>query len=1054
MRTPLVVYEASAGSGKTFTLAAEYIALLVQNPAAYRQTLAVTFTNKATEEMKTRILSQLYGIWRGLPKSDDYLSFVCKKLGTDAPFVRTQAGLALHSLLHNYSYFRVETIDSFFQSVLRNLAHELDLTTNMRIGLNDVQVEEEAVDEMIDRLTTTDVVLKWVMHYIVDNISDDRSWNVIGQIKHFGRTIFSDFYKRESGQLHEVMADDGFFDRFTATLKKLQASAASVMAGIGDDFFLALEQSGLTADDLSYGMSGVAGFFHKLRSRQFDPSVLGKRVHDCAGQREKWCKKTHAKRDAIYALVDTTLDPLLRRALDEQPRQWLTYQSATLTLRHLNQVRLLGTIEQNVRRQNQDSNLFLLSDTQQLLHEMIDGSDSPFIFEKIGAQLKHIMIDEFQDTSTVQWENFKVLLSEAMSHDDSQSLVVGDVKQSIYRWRSGDWRLLAGIEHEFSPGQVGRIPLSYNYRSARRVVDFNNAFFEQAARLEEAQAYTNICQTVPDNKGNEGYVSITLLPESDYQASVLQTLVSRVSELLQQGVQPAHIAILLRSNSHIALIANHFMERLPGVPIVSDEAFRLDASSHVRLIVQAMRVLADPSDRIAQAVLARAMSSLALHEAQPKSLLPDSFTQQTDDLLRLPLYDLAEQLHTLLGIQQDNAQDAYLCTFYDHLHAFADEQQGDLSAFLREWDSTLCAKPIQSPTANGIRLISIHKSKGLEFPCVIVPFCDWRMEHSDIIWCKPDVQPYAQLPIVPVDYGAKQMQGTIYEPFYNEEHQQTTIDNLNLLYVAFTRAADNLLVIGKLGAKASRSAIIEQVLPMLRLDGAQLQASGGDNQPMTFTYGQLTIRQPHTSTEKQQQPNVFLRTPEVEHIDIRTSEPKAVFLQSNQSRAFAAVDDGQDDDEQQRSRYVQMGSVLHHLFSNIRTTADIDKALGQLECEGIIYDEELTRERIETMIRARLADPRVAQWFSPRWKVFNECNILATDPQSGKPIVRRPDRAMYDGQQMVVVDFKFGRQQDSHHQQVREYMQLLAQMGYTSVQGYLWYVYTNKIVEVKEVESK
>ena len=315
MRKPLVVYEASAGSGKTYTLAAEYITLLVRNPQAYRQTLAVTFTNKATEEMKTRILSQLYGIWEGLPKSDSYLSFVCKRLEVSQEHVRKQAGIALQNLLHNYSYFRVETIDSFFQRVLRNLARELDLTTTMRIGLNDVQVEEQAVDELIEELTTTDVVLQWLMRYIVDNINDDRSWNVIGQIKQFGRTIFRDYYKRESKELQQAVNQKGFFDHYTSLLRDMRDKAETTMKSIGTAFMEELESVGLEVKDFSYGSSGVAGLFLKLRNGQFDPSVLGKRVTECVATPEKWCKKSHERRQDIYVLADGVLGTLLCQAI-------------------------------------------------------------------------------------------------------------------------------------------------------------------------------------------------------------------------------------------------------------------------------------------------------------------------------------------------------------------------------------------------------------------------------------------------------------------------------------------------------------------------------------------------------------------------------------------------------------------------------------------------------------------------------------------------------------------------------------------------------------------
>ena len=262
---PLTVYKASAGSGKTFTLATEYIKLVVENPQSYRNILAVTFTNKATEEMKIRILSQLYGIWKKLPDSAKYMEVICEKTGQTEAFVSERAGIALSNLLHNYNYFRVETIDTFFQSVLRNLARELDLTANLRIGLNDTQVEELAVDQLIQDLHTTDVLLQWLLKYIMENISDDKSWNVIGQIKTFGKTIFRDDYKHVSQILRQKMEEPGFFDQYTTRLKELRQAAEERMKQFAHDFFETISNEGLSIDDFPYGKSGVCSFFLKLQ---------------------------------------------------------------------------------------------------------------------------------------------------------------------------------------------------------------------------------------------------------------------------------------------------------------------------------------------------------------------------------------------------------------------------------------------------------------------------------------------------------------------------------------------------------------------------------------------------------------------------------------------------------------------------------------------------------------------------------------------------------------------------------------------------------------------
>ena len=1072
MVKPLTVYKASAGSGKTFTLATEYIKLVVENPQSYRNILAVTFTNKATEEMKMRILSQLYGIWKQLPDSEKYLQVICEKTGQSETFVSERAGMALKNLLHNYNYFRVETIDTFFQGVLRNLARELDLTANLRIGLNDYQVEELAVDQLIEDLKTTDVLLQWLLKYIMETISDDKSWNVIVNIKFFGRYIFKDEYKKVSSQLHQKLEEPGFFDKYTTRLKEIRKAAEERMKDLGRQFFETLKNERLTIDDFMYGKAGFCGFFMKLRDGLFDESIVGKRVTDSLGDPEKWCKKSHPRKEQIYMLADTTLGNIFRTAMEERPRQWRLYQSADITLRYLSQLRLLDCIEKKVRELNEGANRFLLSDTQQLLHALIDGSDTPFIFEKIGTQLQHIMIDEFQDTSTVQWQNFKVLLSETMSQEGTENLIVGDVKQSIYRWRSGDWRLLNDIQAQFldSEAQLDIRTLGTNYRSQRNIIEFNNAFFRTAAKLEYLElkdnpeasalqrAYGDVEQTVPDELENNGLINIQLLPADDYQKNTFARIADIVCELRDKGVKPSEMAILVRTNVHIPLIADYFAKHLPDIRVVSDEAFRLDASVAVNLLIEALHLITHPQDILAKANIVKLYQSyvlntqiadneLLLSNLPLDELLPEAYIQHFEELKNLSLYELTERLYTIFELHRLEGQSAYLCAFYDQLLNFTSENATGIDAFVSEWEEDLCGKTIQSDEINGIRLLSIHKSKGLEFAHVIIPFCDWQLERmqGNIIWCRPDEAPFDELPIVPVDSAPKQLMGTIYEDDYQREHLQNRVDNLNLLYVAFTRASQSLFVIGKRNAPKSRCVLIEQVLPLIAHEKAEVTLSGIDNENDTivFTYGTLI---PQKAKAHKDSPNPFLQKITPVDIDIQTFDNPLSFRQSNRSKDFIASQDEESDEQQQR-QYIQMGSILHQIFSTIRTAADIDGALKRLQLEGVLYDEQVTAEKVADMLRKRLQNARVADWFSDRWTLFNECTILTVE--DGNVVERRPDRVMTNGKEWVVVDFKFGSPKDEYHDQVREYMQLLADMGHTNIRGYLWFVYSNKIEEVR-----
>lgn len=1069
----LTVYKASAGSGKTFTLAVEYIKLLIDNPQSYRNILAVTFTNKAMDEMKMRILSQLYGLARRLPDSQSYMDKIVENRGArenereeEEDFVSKQAAMALTNLLHNYSYFRVETIDTFFQSLLRNLARELNLTANLRVELNDTQVMQMAVDELIESLQASDKVLTWLMEYITDNINDDKSWNVIGQVKKFGEHIFKEFYKENCEQLR-IINKDGFFAAYRRKMTEIRRQAKATMMLFASMFFEDLEKNSFSIDDLSYGKGGAASYFNKIRDGIFDESILGKRAQECLGDVEKWAKKTHPRRELIVERAGKVWNQLIEEAEKARPQLYKMYQSADVTLKHLNQLRLLETIEEKVKELNENANRFLLSDTPTLLHGLVKESDSPFIFEKIGTQLGHVMIDEFQDTSTVQWKNFKVLLQECMSHEKTSNLIVGDVKQSIYRWRAGDWRLLNNIENEIENAekQLEIKTLATNFRSERRIIEFNNAFFLKAKEIEAAalgdnagqleKAYKDVEQAIPEWKEDAGLVQIKLFSNEEYRQNVLNEVQATITEMVEVlHIPPQDIAILVRKNKDIPLLGDFFMKNLPDVKLVSDEAFRLDASLAVNIIIQAMHLLAHPEDQLARAALVKAYqkeiirnglsdSQLFLSEQDINNYLPKEYTNNQIQLLSMPMFDLAERLHRIFNLEKLEGQNAYMCTFYDTLSEYLHDKVSDIDTFVQDWNDTLCSRTIQSDEVDGIRLISIHKSKGLEFKHVIIPFCDWELERTgDIMWFKPEEAPFNELPIVPVDYSPKKLKGTVYEQESEQEHLQIVVDNLNLLYVAFTRACQSLTIFGKRDAQSLRSGLIQSVLEdtSKTLPGSQLSMEEDKKASISFSYG----KQESSKTRKKETTrNVFLSPIDTKDFHVETFDSHVNFRQSNKSRDFI---EGEDDNKQEN--YIQIGNVLHYVFSKIHTIDDINSVLEELHQEGILYNERITVERVKKMLERSLSHQTIKSWFSNNWKLFNECTILSVNEETGMTEEHRPDRVMTDGKEVIVVDFKFGKPKEEYKQQVRKYMRLLTEMGNQHVKGYLWFVYTNQIEEV------
>ena len=524
----LTVYKASAGSGKTFTLASEYITLVVRNPQDYKKVLAVTFTNKATQEMKTRILSQLYGIAHNLPDSQAYYEQVLQKTGFPEQTIRENAAEALSLLTHHYNEFRVQTIDAFFQSVLRNLARELNLTANLRIDLNDEQVEAQAVDELINSLEEGEEVLSWIRDYIDKNIEDDKGWNVIGQIKDFGKNIFKDFYKDHKTELDNLFSNASFFNDFITDLRKRRKDSPKKVKEYAAKMLQKISDAGV---DTSYFIKGLYGYIAKLADNEPSDDGPSANVLKCLDSPDNWLLKKCpvGEKERIGALIsESWYDDLL--LLEKYRKEcWWEYQSSNLTLRHLSQLRLLHAISETVDEINKDTNRFMLSNTQSLLSTLMKDSDTPFVFEKMGAYLKHIMIDEFQDTSTIQWNNFRKLLDNCMAQIESHNLIVGDVKQSIYRWRQGDWKLLNNIEHDFSNEQIKIEPLDTNYRSEENIIRFNNAFFTYAVKqtVEELEK-NNIKDAV---QLNEAYKEIEQKPRKESRQGKIVMLY-----LLTQGL--------------------------------------------------------------------------------------------------------------------------------------------------------------------------------------------------------------------------------------------------------------------------------------------------------------------------------------------------------------------------------------------------------------------------------------------------------------------------------------------------------------------------------------
>ena len=1112
MEEHLTVYRASAGSGKTFTLAVEYISLLVKDPENYQHILAVTFTNKATQEMKMRILSQLYGIANSLQSSQQYFNKVKEKTNMPDAVIRNNARAALTLLIHRYNNFRILTIDAFFQQVLRNLAHELGQTANLRVDLNNEEITEKAVDQMIESLEKGQPVLQWISTYINNSIEDDNGWNIIGKIKAFGTNIFKDFYKAHEANLKEQLSNADDFKVYETTLRKRRNDIRKTFNSKARSILSEIKNANL--DIPSNYRSGLYKYLTDSAIAPLTNKPLKAGVLKANESPQNWTSSKCAKADKqqIQTLAAEVLSAQLSELIAYNNDNWNEFQSIQLTLSHLSELRLLHAIADAVDNLTKDTNRFMLSNTQALLKELIADSDTPFIFERIGARLKHVMIDEFQDTSTIQWQNFQVLLANCMAQELSQNLIVGDIKQSVYRWRQGDWGILNNIEKSFAHQKIRLETLDYNYRSEKRIIDFNNAFWEQCVAntakevaqddAEKAKivqkAYEDVAQKTHKTTEN-GFVKISLYPSKSMKEAVLEELIETIKELFSNGYggkNQSKIAILVRSKSNIQDIVNALLQSFGNeINIVSDEAFRLDASLSVNIIVSAMHLLTHPDDVLTRGKLVKLYNQEVLKKpltdtdllvsinesnnidtknidkkerrklateqqmAKLNSQLPPEYVANRELLLGLSIVDLVDKLFMLFGLDQLEGQSSYICTLYDTLNDFLKDHTADIDDFINEWENSLSSKTIQSDEIEGIRIMTIHKSKGLEFDNVIIPFCNWEMEKKGTLWCetKNKPAPYNKLPLLPIDFSRDKLIGTVFEDDYKEEHFQNIVDNLNLLYVAFTRASKNLFVFGLRQGKTTldniakgtppgnRSYAIELALRQVseQLQGSLLSFPDDIGSEIHFEYGTLvpeTHEKEHVVAD-----NPFLIKPDKHIVSIATYPQAATFKQSNKSIEFVK---GEDVDPSDRTRYIKIGNVLHQLFSTIYTTADIPARLNELEQQGIIYNDEITSAQLRTRIEDAITNPQVQEWFSKRWQLYNECTILEYNKDTNEMEEHRPDRVMTDGKEFVVVDFKFGKEREEYKKQVQQYMEILIRMGHKKVSGYLWYVVKNNVVEV------
>ncbi len=1094
MKTSLKICKASAGSGKTFTLAVEYIKHIVRDPSSYRRILAVTFTNKATAEMKERILSQLYGLSRSLKDSDDYMLEICsdegiknwyakyverqksegKAVSSLEECVRKSCRMSLNMIIHDYQRFRIETIDSFFQTIIRELAHDLNLTANLKVELNNDEALHEGVAKVIDAIPVDRDVRNRVYIFVQRRMDENKNWAVSADLEKFGKNIFNENFLKYGKELREKLKDPDFLPSFRKTMLAVKKSALKAVNDVGQEFLDKCMLHGLTVDDFKSKSRGIYPFFQKLAETDVDsPSLPNVSNIVLAFTQSPGAWSSDANVISVVEKEDF-VNLLIRglKILDDSKKIVNTVSGIE---RHINNLSLINTISSNVNDVVGERCEFLLANTNHFLNEMISESDVPFIYERTGSRFEHIMIDEFQDTSVLQWENFKPLIKNSLD-TGNQCLIVGDVKQSIYRWRNGEWSILNNMSddpdfHEY----VESSPLGTNHRSEANIISFNNEFFDNASgTLSDiyaknvsgdpqsiTNAYNGCRQEIPEKrKPYKGYVRVEMKSRNkdgdkeDASQWQCQAIAENVRRLISAGVPQSQICILVRKNASIPLICDYFDKEVGeiegiSVKVVSSEAYRLDMSPVVRLIVVALRMIQNTDDKLTQALLVYHYKTYVEHDSE-YSDLNKLFLSEKDDLMKLlpaelqgdlhqlsltPLYELCERLYTILGLNKVEGQDSYLFTFYDYVNDFLTSNNTDTESFLRHWDEELSSKTVNDGCADGIRIMTIHKSKGLEFHSVIVPFANWGVQSSannaPLMWCHPSEPPFDELPLCPVNAN-KSAGESLFADEYKEEILKENVDNLNILYVAMTRASKNLIVLSdEPSVSPSIYNVIDSSMP-------KMMCETDNNGARVFEYGAIV---PYADRDRHSD-NVFLSDRRQEQVLFASGDKRAEFRQSNKSRHFIEAMDS----DSPEVRYRNEGILFHKILESINTLDDIGRAVRQLDFDGCFADAN-HRDDVSHLVRHAFENPVCREWFDPHWTVINENNIVWKD-SDGHLRSGRSDRVITDGVRTIVIDYKTGQHNSDHEVQVRQYVTLLTQMGYPDVTGYIWYIRRQRIVKI------
>ena len=1055
----LTIYSASAGSGKTYKLTGIYLTSLFRSRHNYRKILAVTFTNKATAEMKSRILDNLYNIADG--KESDYLPELLKTTGKNEEELRLEAKEILFSILHDFSRFSVTTIDAFFQKVIRAFTREAGLHSGFNVELDHSLILSKAVDEMIASAGADGKLKNWLTDYVMSNLDEEKSWNLKAGIMKLAEELFNEKFKILSDTERSKLENKGYLLDYIKTIRQIISSFEKTLIDSGKKCEEIFFEFGLTDVMFYHKGKGVPGYIRSLISGQLkNPNSY---VREIQNNPPRWCTgKVPAE---LQSAIGAGLDTSLSNAISFYDANIEDYNSAVAVFSDIYALGILSDVLNKIHSITNAENSFLLSDAGQFLNLITKQDQAPFIYEKVGNRYENFMIDEFQDTSIMQWGNFEPLIRNSMA-EGSDNLVVGDVKQSIYRWRNSDWKILDNMLDKLVDNErFISVPLKTNWRSRSDIIKFNNALFTEIPdQLDEEFSETSpgfsfrrlFAEAVQDDPGKKsgGYVRLEFINDDctgdkktdrRWEDKVLGRIPGVIELFQDKGYRASDIGILIRDGrqgSEVIRTMINYNNNCPAEKkqkynynIISSDSLMLCNSDAVNFITSVLSVLDEPDNIIYKAEMLRFYllskgqvdadkASLSRDQVinDVKGYFPEGYQQFLESIKNLPLYEATENIISFFGLGNFFWNVAYLNAFQDCVLSFTGTISHGFKAFLEWWDSTGKSKSVILPqNQDAARVLTIHKSKGLEFSVVILPFLSWNLDHKNtkqpFLWVKPGKPPFNGLGIVPVKYKSC-LTDTIFKEDYREEKFSVYLDNINLLYVAMTRAKD--AIYGFVPEDASRDKRISEILKSAITDSAEF-ARYYDGEKKTFEWGEIA----ECTSEKIENKSITSSVYPV----IRGL--KSIRLKLHSESYFSS----------ETSRKINYGKLMHEVFESIKTPMDIPAAVKRLVLDGKLSGDESSD--LEKKIASLIVAPPASDWFLPENNIMTEAEILLPSGTT-----RRPDRIIFRNGKAIIVDFKFGEENPHYRSQIVNYRKLLNEMGYKDVDGYLWYVDKNIIESV------